>query len=65
MVDGKGSYLKVFKENIAMVLLSFALLISFAILMVSFKGDKDWVRTSMAGFSFIGFSCLFAVLIFK
>jgi len=51
------------KENVAMVLLSFALFISFIILIVAFKGDKNWAKISFASFSFIGFLCLYVVLI--
>lgn len=55
--------MNVSKENIAMIFLSFALLISFIILMTAVKGDKNWLRISLAGFSFIGFACLYIVLI--
>lgn len=55
--------MNVSKENIAMVFLSFALFITFIILITAFKGDKNLIKISLAGFGFIGFACLYVALI--
>lgn len=51
------------KENLATVLLSAPLLTSFLVLMSTFKGEQDALRTSLAGVGFIIFAGLYAALL--
>lgn len=51
------------KSNIALWLLSIALLVSFLVLIGAYRGDKSWVRMALASFGFIGFAWLYVAVI--
>ncbi len=51
------------KKSLALTLLSPLLLVSFLILMSTFKGETDVLRMSLAGVGFIGFAVLTAAVL--